>query len=404
MIRRNPKGTLYKRGEVFMRIVSRYRTGIIDGKKAVMLGAVIFAVTAAALFCEKAPKSIDTAWLKLFFCQAVPMSQGYLKPEIDFGVSPSKLFFGFDVNDPLTIISNQIAVVSAASRAVDPEAEREQTAPEPKPSAVPAVLPPNAKKIEEITVSANGGKGYISSDGVFVKNNTTYDINVEKLINETLKLDIEKGAPQVLIVHTHTSEAFTPTDKNYYVPTDPDRTEDKNFNITRVGKEMADVLNGMGIETLHDDTVHDYPSYNGSYQNCLETVRRNLREHPSIKIVLDVHRDGMMTSDGTKLKVCTTIDGQKAAQVMLVCGTDNNGLDHPNWRENFKLALKIQAKTNALYPTLTRPVSLVRERYNMNTTSGSLLLEVGSNGNTLEEAINGGRYAARAIGELLKTL
>ncbi|OQB14748.1 MAG: Stage II sporulation protein P (SpoIIP) [Firmicutes bacterium ADurb.Bin193] len=386
-----------------MRGASRYRVRVINIKKIKMATVAAFTAAGVILLGQGlsggVPLDVNSQWLKAIFCESVPVARPYINPIIKTDISVLEILFGFNIKEPFTIISSQIAVVSASGGKDYGEATDKKTPP-PKPTPIPA----KAKPIEEITIDPQEQSGYQSSNKVFVKNETSYDIDIEKTLNEKLSFSIKKGSPQVLIVHTHTSEAFAPTDKNYYVPTDPDRTEDNNYNITRVGAEMAKTLNEMGIQTLHDTTGHDYPSYNGSYKNCLATVQSYLKKYPSIKIVLDIHRDGMTTADGKKLKVCTTLDGKKTAQVMILCGTDANGLDHHLWRENFKLALKIQAKMTDMYPSLARPLMLVKERYNMNTTTGSLLIEVGSNGNTLEEAINGGHYAAKAIGKLLGEL
>ena len=375
-----------------------------------MIAASMLALALVAAFGRSAAwrsaRDIDTEWLKVMFCQTLPMAQVSINPRPAADADIVSALLGFDIKNPLTIISSQIAVVAAAgeySRVLsleDAEPEGDALLDLP-PEEVP---PPDAVPIEEITIIPVDSAAYVSTDGVYIKNNTTYRVDAAKMINEGLNLDFKTDGPLVLIVHTHGSEAFTPTDKHWYVPSDPDRTEDVDMNIVRVGAEMANVLNEMGVYTLHDKTLHDFPSYSGSYRNSLETVKKYLKEYPSIKIVLDIHRDGMNTADGTKLKVCTTVEDKKTAQVMIVCGTDNSGLEHPAWRENFKLALKMQAKMNEMYPGLARPLSLVKERYNMHTTTGSLLIEIGSNGNTLEEALSGGYYTAKAIGELIGEL
>lgn len=390
---------------------SRYRVKSIDGYQlfssllsgVMVLSVVILGQGAAA----KIAKKIDTNLLEIMFCNTIPIAHEYIDPKIDINISASKILFGFNFDDPLSIISSQIAMVSAANHHYDlyePENNQIPFEADEKPDPTAQPIPENALQISEINISPKSSAGYISANKIYVNNQTHYDVDIEKMVNESLLYKIEDGAPQVLILHTHASEAFTPSHKNYYVPTDPDRTEDINFNIVRVGAEMTKKLNEMGIDTIHDKTIHDYPSYNGSYNNALKTIERYKKEYPSIKIVLDVHRDGMVTADGTKLKVCTTIDDKKVAQVMILCGTDANGLENPHWRENLKLGLKLQAKMADMYPNFPRPLMLVKERYNMHATSGSLLLEVGSNGNTLEEAILGGRYAATAIGEVLNSL
>ena len=389
-----------------------YRIRYIEFEKLKMILTATAALLMVVFFGQglsvKMTHFVDTKWLEIMFCQAIPVAQSHINPKINIDITASEILLGFDINDPFTIITNQIASASASnwtSASFEQEVVKIIETPSPTSSSViHEKIPDDAKMIEEITINPQSAAGYISADGVFVRNNTSYQIDAQKLINEALTFKIDDGAPQVLIVHAHASEAFTPTDKNYYVPTDPDRTEDINFNVVRVGEEIAKILNEKGIQTLHDKTIHDFPSYNGSYQNCLATVNRYLAEYPSIKVVLDIHRDAMVRADGTKLKVTTTIEGKKTAQVMIVSGSDNSGLHHPNWRENLKLALRLQAKMNELYPTLARPISLVKERYNMHSTNGALLLEVGSNGNTLEEALNGGHYLALSLAETLNNI
>ena len=387
---------------------ARCRIKFIELKKLTMPAAAAFALLFLTAFGQGvsalAAKNIDPDWLKLFFCRAVPFAQSQIKPRVSLSISLSDMLFGFDLSKPQTIIFNQIAAVKAAEK-YNQAKETEESEPVTVMPAFSEKESDREKDIREITVDLqNTEENNVPAKDINIRNHTDYEIDVQKLLNEKPGLKLDKNKPSVLIVHTHTSEAFAPSAENNYTPSDPDRTEDENFNITRVGSEMAKVLSEAGIKTLHDKTLHDYPSYNGSYKNCLATVQRYLKEYPSIKVVLDIHRDAMQTSDGKKLKVCTTIDNKKTAQVMIVCGSDANGLEHPKWRENLKLALRFQAKMNELYPGLARPLSLVRERYNMHTSEGSLLIEIGSNGNTLEEAINGGRSCAVSIAQVLKEL
>ena len=163
---------------------------------------------------------------------------------------------------------------------------------------------------------------------------------------------------------------------------------------------MKRVFEEMGLTVLHDETLYDYPSYNEAYTRSRSAVAAWLEQYPSIKIVLDVHRDALVADDGTVYKAVTTIDGQPTAQVMLVMGTDDRG-DFPNWRENLALAFQIQKSMNTLYPTLARPITVRSSHYNQFLSTGSLLVEVGCHGNTLQEALNGARLFARAAGQVL---
>lgn len=161
------------------------------------------------------------------------------------------------------------------------------------------------------------------------------------------------------------------------------------------------VLEENGIKTVHDTTYHDYPSYQGSYTRALSTIETQLKNNPSIEIVLDVHRDAFIYSDGSKLAVTCEENGISTAQVMLVVGTNSMGLWHENWQENLKFAAKIQNAAEIMYPGVMRPINLRKERFNEHMTKGSLILEVGSNGNTLAQAKEGGKDVARAIAAVL---
>ena len=125
-----------------------------------------------------------------------------------------------------------------------------------------------------------------------------------------------------------------------------------------------------------------------------------LEQYPTIRVVLDVHRDALVGEDGTIYKPITTVNGEDSAQVMLVMGS-HALYDHPKWEENLSLAVKIQAEMNTLWPTLARPIGLRENRYNQQLTTGSLLVEVGSHGNTLQEALAAARMFARAAGAVL---
>lgn len=223
-----------------------------------------------------------------------------------------------------------------------------------------------------------------------VKNQSGKSFDADLLVSQPLAYSIENGSPQVLIVHTHTTES-------YY---EQDRSVDDSKNMTVIGKVIADKLTAGGIEVIHDTTVHDYPSYNGAYTRAAATTKARLAENPGIKIVLDVHRDAVASDDGSKLKLVADINGEKAAQVMFVVGTDAQ-LTHDCWQENFKLALKLQRKANELYPNLMRPINLREQRFNQQLSTGSIIIEVGTNGNTFDEAKKGAELIGDVIAKVL---
>ena len=234
--------------------------------------------------------------------------------------------------------------------------------------------------------------------GLEVSNATDININPNDFLNKKLSFSLDKKGPQILIIHTHTTESYS---EESYLRNSSDRNLDESKNIVAVGEAMTEIFNKNGIEAYHDKTVHDYPSYNGAYQRAATTIRNDLEAYHGIKVVLDVHRDGITKEDGTKVKLLTEINGKNTAQVMLVVGTNTN-LPHDNWQENFKFAVKIQAKALEEYPTLMRQINLRKERFNEQMTLGSLIVEVGTNGNTLDEALEGGRDIAEVISAVLK--
>ncbi len=246
----------------------------------------------------------------------------------------------------------------------------------------------------ETTINSVKKSGNIlERKGIIVDNKTTYSLNLLNLYNEKLTLNKVKGKPQVLIVHTHGSESYNPTD----------RSQDINNNIVRVGSEMAKVFKENNIEVIHSEKMHDIPKFNNSYKNSLLTVNEMLEKYPSICVVLDVHRDAMISESGEVFKVVKEAGGVKYSQVMFVVGTNQGGLTHNNWKENLKFAMHCQEKINEIIPNLARPINLRQERFNQHTTNASLIIEVGTNGNTLIESVNSAVITAKAISEVLNS-
>lgn len=242
----------------------------------------------------------------------------------------------------------------------------------------------------------------LSYDGIYVKNNTSLSPNLKKLLSQDLKFKItQTNDPQVLIMHTHTTETFMPSDSNVYTENFESRTTDNSRNMARIGEIVAERLNGAGIVTLHDKTQHDYPEYTGSYTRAAKTINSYLKKYPSIKIVLDLHRDAVSSGESDKVKLVTKIGGKKAAQVMLVMGSQSGGVtNYPNWQENFKLAIRLQQRMEKMYPTLARPLMLMSKNYNQSLSNGSLLIEFGTDANSLEEV----HYSATLVSDALVSL
>ena len=151
---------------------------------------------------------------------------------------------------------------------------------------------------------------------------------------------------------------------------------------------------------IHDEGIYDWPSYNGSYAQSEAAIRAHLEEEPGIAMVIDLHRDALGTEETVYRTVADREADPAAAQIMFVVGTDVN-LTHPNWRDNLALAMSLQGLVTEQYPDLMRPTTLVESRYNQQLTSGSMIMEVGSSGNTMAEAIEAVELFAGAVGPAL---
>ncbi len=317
----------------------------------------------------------------------------------------------FDPFDPRTVIFAHLPLVRQVSDgylAVAANAEVAQVF-NPKDADKgkgEADVKPSDEGIYPITEVDSGQTKALgkSKNKILIRNETDFSINIDEMLKSPLTFDMSGNGPKILIVHTHATESYSPEGAATYSADKGDRSDDPAKNMIAVGNAMEDIFKSYGIQTIHDKTLHDKPSFNTSYASSLKTVNKYLAQYPSIRIVLDVHRDAFVYENGSKAKFVTEIKGEKTAQLMLVVGTNAGGLDHPDWRENMKLALKLQNAIIGKYPNLMRGVNLRKERFNGHTTSGSMIIEVGSSGNTLAEAIRGASYGAEEIAEFLTNI
>jgi len=328
-----------------------------------------------------------------FFKNLLAMEIPYLKFADESIDSARTNFFSFfvsfltsiDLDDPMSFVRNQIPYMASANiKPVLKTHEEEQTP--PKEGDTP-------KAVEEIDVR---DKNKFKENNT---QNTTGDKKKGRLDN------FNTSKPFVLIYHTHTTEAYSPSEKVVY---DPQYTtyhsRDFKMTVVEVGKHLKKNLEeNHGIKVIHDTTIHDLPSYAFSYANSLRTFKKNLEKYSSIKIAIDLHRDAPTPDPREARKITTTqINGEKVAKIMLVVGTDRL-FEHPNWKKNYGFALKLQAEINKISSSLTRKIDVREERFNQHLLDKSLLIEVGSTGNTIQEALRATDYLADAIARVVHT-
>lgn len=270
---------------------------------------------------------------------------------------------------------------------------------QPQTSTVPAVTDPPeivpAPPVQTVPVFSPG-----DSDLISISPLQGYRVDVQAMLETPLRWQLRQESPTVLILHTHATESYTATQAEPYTASSPYRTLDEDHNMLRVGDRLQELLEDAGIHVIHDKTLHDYPDFNSAYTASRKTAQNYLAQYPSIRLVLDLHRDAADLSANTQLNTAATVDGKPSAQLMFVIGTDGTGLSHPNWQENMSLAVKLQATLEKAHPGICRAVNFRAQRFNQDLSPGAMIVEVGAAGDTLEEAL----VATEALAQSIITL
>jgi len=273
----------------------------------------------------------------------------------------------------------------AEQAAEEPEPEPEPTASEPEPTETQIITP-------------------VSADRITVAGGCTYGFSKAALLARPSALDFSGDGPQILIVHTHSTEAYAPEAGWEYDDLGGSRTLDSSRSVIAVGQVLAQQLEQYGFSVIHDTAINDYPSYNDSYWTTLSRIEQWQKQYPGLQMVIDIHRDAVADDAGNPVALSAQSGGESCAKLMLVVGTDQGGLWHPNWQENLANALKLQSVLEGAYPGLCRNVNLRTERFNQHATPGSILVEVGTNGNTLQQALRSAELLGEGLAQMLLTL
>lgn len=266
-----------------------------------------------------------------------------------------------------------------------------------RPSNITFTPPPETtEESEEITPPVDSVPTFSAQDADAIKitSSFSYSANLSDLLTKPLSWDLTADAPTVLILHSHATEAFSGGD---YSPTSAYHTLDTEQNMISIGAYLADLLQAGGIKVLQDTTLHDTPSYNASYSNSRESIQKYLEEYPSIRLVLDLHRDSIEDSAGNQIVHTVFSEGTALAPLMFVVGTDMGGLTHPQWQENLSLALKLQTQLERICPGICRNINLRTQRFNQDLSAGALLIEVGASGNSHAQALLATEMLAESI-------
>lgn len=302
-----------------------------------------------------------------------------------------------ETSQPPTVSASASSQPSSSMASSMPEAS-ELVSQAPEPTEVPE---DQRGPIQEQKLDTASGDHF---ENIWVKNSTGRTISIQEELQKEPDVNMQEDGPKVLIMHTHTTEGYELFDRGYYDKSYSIRTTDATQSVVRVGDEIQKALEAQGIGVIHDTTVHDYPAYNGSYGRSADTVKAQLEKNPSIQVVLDIHRDGITREDGTRVKPTVEINGKKAAQVMIIAGCESESVSHPDWELNLRLAMRLQQSLATNFPDLARPLKFMNANYNQNLTHGSILIEMGSEANTLDEAMYSGQMVGQALGQVLSQL
>lgn len=367
-------------------------------KQVILRRGLALLLAAAALGTVLAGGGADSAaalWQSV--SRRPNVSRGLLRWELgdilglDGLSAPTVLALG---QSPVLLAGRTLAVRDAAPQPEDPDQPATPEAPAPAPSEEQDPQPGADNGVPAQTVDPRSTDGYSIINGVYIKNKSSRTLD-PAVLGDRQFVACPRQGPQVLIVHSHASEAYTMPPGREYVPSGTFRTADCSCNMVRVGDELAAALSAYGISVVHDRTLHDGQSYNDAYENSLASIRSYLAKYPSIVYVLDLHRDAVQDANGTQYKLVTAED-PSAAQVSLIMGVAHDG-----WQDNLRLAIAVQEKLETQSPTLMRPITLLNYRYNQFAAPGSLLVEVGAAGNSLEEALQAARLFGRGFAETI---
>ena len=293
---------------------------------------------------------------------------------LDFILSPKAASWMFFLQTGR--LSKPVNIESTGpSQSTVPTTPTTPTPSQPAATSIPTFSPDDAKAI---TVSS----GF------------SYQADLPALLSQPLSWDLTGSEPTVLIIHSHSTESFTGGD---YQETSPYHTLDADHNMLSIGAHVAKLLEEGGISVIHDTAIHDNPSYDLSYANSRKSIQEYLKRYPSIRLVLDLHRDSYEDSAGNQIAHTVFSQGEALAPLMFVVGTDYGGLTHPNWQQNLSLALKLQTQLEAFCPGICRNLNLRTQRFNQDLSVGSLLVEVGASGNTHAQALKSAEVLAEAI-------
>ena len=254
-----------------------------------------------------------------------------------------------------------------------------------------ALVPDDGESGKAVTVSADG-----SMSDLLLPDEA-------KAVSDAVAVKYSLGKKaKILIYHSHTTEAYRQEGDDTYIEESSWRTTDKSKSVVKVGEELKRNLEDLGYSVIHDTTNYEPPALATSYSRSEQGMMSYKKKYPDIEMFIDLHRDAKGDYDTGDY---VEIDGKKCARVMFVVGKGTRKSDagkiKPDWKTNLKLASKLTEELRTYNTKLARDVRIKTGRYNQAFPEKCVLIEIGHNMNTLQEAINSTKYVADAISRVL---
>lgn len=260
--------------------------------------------------------------------------------------------------------------------------------------------------INESTEPNKNNDDSVILEQVTIDDDVNKDIIIDKIFTapEYKELTLTDVEPTVLIYHTHTTEAYAKTALYNYIETSPWRTNDNTMNIVAVGERLKTQLAEYGIVAIHDTTNHEPPKLATSYSRSVKTMEKYKAQYPSLKLFIDVHRDAYGDAEAG-LKDVVILNGKEVAKLMFVVGTGEGATgtgfgEKPDFPSNYALAKALTNELKLFDSKLVRKIRVKTGRYNQHVANHCILVEIGHNANTLDQALNAVEYLAMAIAKM----
>ena len=222
-------------------------------------------------------------------------------------------------------------------------------------------------------------------------------VDAEANLLQALNWDLSAENAKVLILHSHISESYSKVPGQDYSEPEPYRTSNNEYNVAAVGERLTQILRDAGVEVIHDTTNYEVPNTDYAYDTARDRLEQYLRDNPDIVLVIDLHRDAALTEDGNQWGPTVNVDGKETARISFAVGTGCYIGGENHWKENFSVTSKIQVLLEKLYPGITREILVSSSQYNQDLPAKFVLAEVGTAGNTLQEALDAADCLAEAI-------